>query len=149
MVKIYISLVFLLVIHTSFSQNKDESKEVQKVVNNFFKAFHKQDTLLMKKYVNDKVIMQSISITKDNETVISNSDFSSFLKSIASIPKEMKFEEKILTSDVKIDGNMANVWTKYEFHFNNKLSHKGVNSFQLVKKDGKWLVFYLVDTRHR
>ncbi len=44
---------------------------------------------------------------------------------------------------------MANAWTPYEFWYNGNFSHCGVNSFQLIKKDEKWKIIYLVDTRRK
>ena len=142
-------LIALTVCNMSFAQNNTEKLEVKKVINSFFHSFHKQDTVRMKKFLNDKVILQSIGTNQTNQVELKNSDFTDFLKSIASIPKTMKFEEKLLSYDIKVDGNMANVWTQYEFYVNDKFSHKGVNSFELIKKDEKWKIFYLVDTRRQ
>jgi hypothetical protein len=55
-----------------------------------------------------------------------------FYKSIASIPNEMKFQEKLLSLSIQIDVAMAHAWTPYEFYINEKLSHKGVNAFTLI-----------------
>ena len=74
---------------------------------------------------------------------------SKFITSILSIPENQKFEEKLLSFDIKIDGNMANAWTPYEFWFNDQFSHCGVNSFQLIKVDNAWKIFFLVDTRRK
>ena len=68
---------------------------------------------------------------------------------IANIPKDRKFEEKLLDFSIQVDGNMANAWTPYEFWYQEELSHCGVNSFQLIKEDDKWKIIYLVDTRRR
>ena len=55
----------------------------------------------------------------------------------------------ILGFDIKIDGNMANAWTPYEFWFDGNFSHCGINSFQLIKEDKTWKIIYLVDTRRK
>ena len=44
---------------------------------------------------------------------------------------------------------MANAWTPYQFWFNDQFSHCGVNSFQLIKVDNTWKIFFLVDTRRK
>lgn len=91
--------------------------------------------------------MQSISIDKDGKTVLSENDYFQFVQNIANIPKDSTFEEKLLNFNIKVDGNMANAWIPYEFWYQGKLSHCGVNSFQLIKQDAKWKIIYLVDTR--
>ncbi len=75
--------------------------------------------------------------------------FSKFLKGIVSIPKDASFKEELLDYQISIDGNMANAWTPYKFYFKDKFSHCGVNSFQLVKIDGKWQIIYIIDTRRK
>ena len=51
--------------------------------------------------------------------------------------------------DIKIDGNLASVWTPYEFYLDNNFSHCGVNSFQLFNNNGNWEIIYIVDTRKK
>jgi hypothetical protein len=61
----------------------------------------------------------------------------------------MKFEERILNYNVQIDGNLAHVWTPYEFYINDQLSHIGTNSFTLYNDNGKWQIIHLIDTRRK
>lgn len=76
-------------------------------------------------------------------------DVADFLKSMATIPADVKFEERLLLWQVLADGTMAQVWTPYEFYVNGKLSHRGVNSFSLAKIAGAWKITYLIDTRRK
>lgn len=126
-----------------------EETAVKATVEAFFDAFHKQDTVALKAMAKGNIKMQSISTNKDGETVLSEDDYNKFITSIASIPKENKFEEKLLGFTINIDGNMANAWTPYEFWYNGNFSHCGVNSFQLIKEADGWKIIYLVDTRRR
>ena len=84
-----------------------------------------------------------------DEIPIETNEFSAFLKSIASIPVNMKFEERILNKNIQIDGNLAHVWTPYEFYINDQLSHIGANSFTLYNENGKWHIIHLIDTRRK
>jgi hypothetical protein len=61
----------------------------------------------------------------------------------------MKFQEKILSYNIQIDGAMAQVWAPYEFYLNEKFSHSGVNAFTLFKEKDEWKIIYLIDTRRR
>lgn len=47
------------------------------------------------------------------------------------------------------DGNFAQVWAKYAFYAGNKFSHCGIDTFQLIRTDKGWKIFYLADTRQR
>lgn len=120
----------------------------KKVIEDFFIAFHAKDTITLKEWCHPEIIMQTIANTKEGNKIETN-EFSSFLKSIASIPVNMKFEERILNYNVQIDGNLAHVWTPYEFYINEKFSHMGANSFTLYNDNGKWQIIHLIDTRRK
>lgn len=142
------TLIAVLCLSFTFVQTSDE-EQVKQTIINFFEAFHKQDTLKLKTMAKGNIKMQSISINKEGKTQISENDYYVFVKNIAGIPKDKTFEEKLLGFDIKVDGNMANAWTPYEFWYDGNFSHCGVNSFQLVKEEESWKIIYLVDTRRR
>lgn len=139
-------LVLLAVITTFCSEAQNQ--EIQKVVETFFEAFHSKDTVKLKALCNDRMILQSIAENAKG-VKLSNEDPKVFFKSIASIPKEVVFQEKILNYFIQVDGSMAHAWTPYEFYVNGKLSHKGVNAFTLFKKDNSWKIVHLIDTRRK
>ena len=126
-----------------------DSEAVKTTIITFFEAFHKQDTTALKTMAKGDIKLQSISVNKEGKSVLTESEYSQFLKSIASIPKDNTFEERLLDFNIQVDGNMANAWTPYEFWYNGNFSHCGVNSFQLIKEDEEWKIIYLVDTRRR
>lgn len=146
--KVFINSLLIFSISILSGQN-NEKEEVKKAVEIFFNGFHNQDSTLIKSTASPAIIMQTIGRDKDGASVVKTSDFNNFLKSIVSIPDTTKFQEKLLSYQIQIDGSMANAWTPYEFWINDKLSHCGVNSFQLHKQDGTWKIIYLIDTRRR
>ena len=139
--------LLLLLMLFSFS-GQAQNDEVQKTIKTFFEGFHAKDTLLIKSTCSEKIILQSISESPKGNKLTEDSA-KDFYKSIATIPAEMKFEERILSYNIQVDGTMANVWTPYEFYINGKLSHKGVNNFTLFKDTSGWRIIYLIDTRKR
>ena len=144
---------FLLIFVLFISANSQaQNQEIQKVVENFFEAFHAKDTLKLKALCDDMMILQSIAENAKG-TKLFNEKPEVFFKSIASIPGEVKFQEKILSYSIQVDGSMAHAWTPYEFYMNGKLSHKGVNAFTLCKKDtpenSGWKIVHLIDTRRK
>ena len=144
--KRYLLITMVLV---SFISNA-QKKEVQKTIETFFEGFHKKDSLFMKKVCENNLILQTINEgEKGNELI--NETPKEFFISIATIPSDIKFEERILSYSIQIDGTMAHVWTPYEFYINGKLSHKGVNAFTLFKETEflGWKIIHLVDTRRK
>ena len=137
-------LLFCLSIQMSFGQESD----VKQTIVDFFYGFHAKDTVKMRNQFAKEIVMHSVS-ERNRQVVLKSESATDFLKMIASIPKSEKFEERLLSYNIQIDGAMAHVWTPYEFYINGKLSHTGVNSFQLFSDNGKWKITYCIDTRKR
>ena len=144
-----ILFLFAMAFSLTLNAQKPETENVKETIITFFDAFHKQDTTALKSMAKGNIKMQSISVNNDGQTVLTEEDYFQFVQNIGSIPKDRTFEEKLFDFSIKVDGNMANAWTPYEFWYQEKLSHCGVNSFQLMKEDNKWKIIYLVDTRRR
>jgi len=126
-----------------------QKQEVQNSIEVFFEGFHQKDTVKIKSVCYSKIILQSISESATKGNKLSDESAKEFYKSIASIPSNIKFQEKILTYNIQIDGTMAHVWAPYEFYLNDKLSHSGVNTFTLFKENNVWKIIYLIDTRRK
>jgi hypothetical protein len=137
--------VLILFLLFSFS-GQAQNTEVQKTIETFFEGFHAKDTVKMKSTCSEKLILQSISESPKGNTFSEESP-KEFYVSIATIPAEVKFEERILSYNIQVDGTMAHVWTPYEFYINGKFSHKGVNAFTLFRDASGWQIVHLIDTR--
>ncbi|SNQ43474.1 Conserved hypothetical periplasmic protein [Cellulophaga lytica] len=142
-------LLTFAILFSAFVSAQANEVDVKNTINLFFDAFHKQDSVQLKAVATNTVILQTIGADKDGNTVVKTESYSDFIKNIVSIPEEVNFKEKLTSYTIKIDGDMANAWTEYEFWLNGKFSHCGVNSFQLFKDNGEWKIIYLIDTRRK
>jgi hypothetical protein len=61
-------------------------------------------------------------------------------------PGTTKIEERIHDPLVRIDNDLAVVWAPFEFLVDGKVDHCGTDLFNLVRKDGKWLIASVADT---
>lgn len=148
MQKLIITLVLLMFISSVKAQDT-ATEDVKKTIETFFEGFHKGDTVLMRSVMMDKVLMQTAFKNKEGKDILVTDEPGKLIKAIGSRPDDQKWDERILAYSIQVDGNMANAWTDYEFWFNGKFSHCGVNSFQLFNEDGNWKIIYLIDTRRR
>ena len=143
--------LFLGISISSFSQTTSEEHAVKTTIENFFKGFHKGDTLLLKKTISKDLIAQTTFTTSKGEKVLRGTP--NVFKTLMNFAKNVKatdnYDEKILSYKILVDGNLASVWTPYEFYNKGKFSHCGVNSFQLFNNNGNWEIIYLIDTRRR
>lgn len=48
--------------------------------------------------------------------------------------------ERMWSPTVLIDGRIAVVWTRYDFHRDGKMSHNGTDCFTLLKTDSGWKI---------
>lgn len=140
--------IFTLLLIALSSIVSAQETEIKKSITTFFEGMHSRDTIKIKSVCNTPLLLQSVS-SKNGKTVLQNESGADFYKSIAAIPADMKIEERLLDYKIQYDGAMAHVWTPYEFYINGKLSHKGVNSFQLYNDNGIWKITYIIDTRRK
>lgn len=140
--------LIVLAFFMSFQHLQAQESEIRQSIATFFDGFPAKDSLKIKSVCSDTMVLQSVSESPKG-TKLSTEKASEFLKSIVGIPAEMKFEERLLSYKIQVDGAMAHAWVPYEFYINGKLSHEGVNSFQLFKENAVWKIIYIVDTRRR
>ncbi len=143
MKKVILLGLFLL----SFALQAQET-EAKAAIVSFFEGFHAKDTLKMKMYCHDKMVLQSISEGAKG-TTLTELKATAFFTSMTQIPTTMKFEERLFGFEIKTDGSMAHVWTPYEFYINGVLSHVGVNAFTLILENNQWKIVHLIDTRRK
>lgn len=149
MPKIILVVAIFILNFTLYSQDTNEESKVKNVIDTFFEGFHKGDTTIVSKTLHKDLKIQTTNTTKEGEKVLLDETRAQLLKAISSKKPSQKFYEKLLSYDIKIDGNLASVWTPYEFYFNDTFSHCGANSFQLFNNNGIWQIIFLVDMRRR
>ena len=135
-------LIVLLFLSSFCFAQKSENDAIKESVEKFFAGMKNADTIMIKSVFADNAILQTI--TKSNE--IKTERLGNFLSSFSKLSKN-DADEKIRFEAIHMDGNLASVFTPYEFYFKGKFSHCGANSFQLVKQNNFWKIQYLIDTR--
>lgn len=138
-------LLFLLQISSiSFSQSIEEILKSKIAL--FFEGFHKKDSAIIHSVVLPNTILSTIEL-RNNETRQRNLDINIFYQ-ILSKPSNDTLEEKIINYTFLIDEILATVWTEYEFYYNGKLIHTGVNIFTLMKIENDWKISQITDSRY-
>jgi hypothetical protein len=145
-ITLLIAIVFSTIIS---SQEKSREKEIKIVIDTFFEGLHKGDSIIMKNTLHKNIRIQTTHTNKKGEQLLETETRKKLLTSVANKKPEQVYLEKLLSYDIKIDGNLASVWTPYEFYFNGNFSHCGANSFQLFYNNDKWEIIFLVDMRRR
>ena len=137
-------IVTVLVSNLFFAQEKTPKA----IVDDFFTAFHAKDTLALRELCHPEIVLRTVANTKEGNK-LKDDKFDEFLNSIATIPANLKIFEKLIDYKVDIDGNLAHVWTPYEFYVNDKLSHIGANAFTLYNENGKWQIIHFLNSTNK
>jgi hypothetical protein len=143
------NIVLLLSVLISFSclsQNSNDSNQikVKKVVNQFFEALNKQDTILYKKIV--FLEGQIWSINKITASKCMSMRF--FRDDIETFNPDEIWEEIPLNFDIKIHNGIAMAWVPYEFKVNGKFTHCGIDIFTLAETNEGWKIINTSYTKY-
>lgn len=138
----------LLLISIHLSAQSDEKESIMKVVNQVFEAMRTNDSTLLKSCFTENPNTFTVYRNQEGNGVLNVGNFQGFIDAVGK-PKEQVYNEPIWNEKVEIDGDLASVWVDYAFYLDDQFSHCGVDAFHLVKLEGAWKIFHLVDTRRR
>lgn len=127
------------------AQQQTAEQEVLAVVQRMFEGFAQKDTAIIRGTLHADVRLATAATNREGKPVVRAETMDKFLQGIANA--EGKLEEKLFNPEVRIEDNLATVWTRYEFWYNDKYSHCGIDSFQLARTEGGWKIFSIADTR--
>ena len=147
MKKITLSLFIFLITGVQINAQTPE-REVQAVIETLFDGMRAGDSSMVASAFTRDAVMQTVARNQSGEIVVHKGNLNQFLTSVGT-PHDDVWDEKIGGYEIKIDGELASVWTPYKFYVGDNFSHCGVNSFQLAKLEGQWKIIYIIDTRRR
>lgn len=137
-------IILVLFSFTLFSGNADiEKKNILETVNKFLKVLETGDTTLAKEILVNEG--SNFSITEEGESY--KVRFTDYKTLIDNLPKTKgKYREVISDPKILLHKNIAVLWAKYDFFINGKFRHCGVDSFSLIKSEGKWKIASIIYT---
>lgn len=132
---------------SGFSQSSAEGTAVMQPVITLFTGMNLGDSAMVRSAFTKEITMATVGVDKTGKQFLRReSSLKGFLKAVGT-PHTEAWSEPIWDTKIEIDGNFAQVWTKYAFYVGKKFSHCGSDAFHLVKEDGAWKIFHLADTR--
>lgn len=126
----------------------DDKDEVMQVINNVFEAMRTSDSTLLKNCFIKSPNTSTIFRSPEGVTKFVIGDFQRFINGVGS-KKDKIWDEPIWNEKVEIDDDLAAVWVDYAFYLGDQFLHCGVDAFHLVRQEGIWKIFNLVDTRRK
>ncbi|QQX75899.1 MULTISPECIES: nuclear transport factor 2 family protein [Aequorivita] len=139
-------LFSILLAVQSFGQESLSSENAKIIINIFMDGYRAGDTLKMKSVMHPNMTMNRAYVNTEQENILMFIRASELLTYAATTGKEQVWDEKLTDYIVNSDGNIAHVWSPYEYYLNGKFSHCGANSFTLVYTDESWKILRLIDS---
>ncbi len=148
----HVLMIALIVLFTGavYAQpSASDAAEVQQVIENLFEAMKASDGNRLNALFADNAKMNTIGTDPDGKAVVNEVPVQAFIQRVSGSQPGM-LNERILNYNIQVDGDLASVWTPYEFYYGDEFSHCGSNSFQLFRDPAQgWQIIYIIDTRKR
>ena len=125
-----------------------EGEKVKAPIQALFDGMRKSDSSMIRSAFAPTAVLQTVAKNKEGVVSVRTDAVNDFVQSVAK-PHTDIYDERITFETIKIDADLATVWTPYKFYVGEKFSHCGVNAFQLVRINGEWKIQYIIDTRRR
>jgi hypothetical protein len=129
----------------SASTQQAGQDDVVAVVYRFFDGMRAKDTTALRGLVHPSARLLGTGPTREGQLRVEEVPMDRFVQMVGSAPGTL--DEKIWDPEVRIDGDLATVWTPYAFYYDGTFSHCGVDSFQLARTAEGWKIVQIADTR--
>jgi len=143
---LFVSLILLVSLRTVAQQADQDA--VKQTINTMFDAMRKGDSTMLRSAFHKNIVFEGISNKKDGTVSLDIDNPNDFIKAVGTPHKEI-WDEQITFKDIKIDGDLASVWTPYKFYLGKTFSHCGVDVFSLMRTPAGWKIIYVIDTRRK
>ena len=92
------------------------------------------------------VAMTTTEVLPGGEGKVTVTPVEAFVRRIGT-PRRDVIDERTFNPRTLVEGTLASVWVDYTLYIGTRLSHCGVDVFQVAKDGGTWKIVALSDTR--
>jgi hypothetical protein len=110
-----------------------------------FDALGERDTGLLTAILHPDILMHSVERSAGGERSASTSTLAGMVARLEADGPRMT--ERMWDAEVRISGDLAMVWTPYDFYVGEDLSHCGADAFILMREGSDWQITALSWTR--
>ena len=127
------------------AQDAADRAAVIATVQKVFDAMRTRDTALLTQAFDSTARL--VGVSRRGTPAVTLTSPSQFGAALSRAPAGDVWNERIFDPEVRIDGDVAQVWAYYTFHRNGTFSHCGVDAFMLMKVGTTWKITQLADSR--
>ena len=132
----------------SIRAQDDEEAAVQAVVNRLFDSMRAGDSAGVRSTFHPQARLVSVSERDGQPMIHVEENMDGFVQAVGT-PHDEVWDERLDDVEIQIDGRLAVYWAEYTFYLGDRLSHCGVDAFQLAKGADGWKIIQGSDTRRR
>lgn len=113
---------FVLFSLLSLKIQAQHHEDVKAPIKALFDGMRKSDTALLHSAFAPGAILQTITKNKEGKIGVRTDNYNDFIESIAK-PRTQILDERIAYETIKVDAELAFVWTPYKFYLGSEFSH--------------------------
>lgn len=141
-----LSFLFNFTVAESTEQNPPVSEQdVESAITSLFDAMRASDGEMIRSLVTKDASLHTVTVKEDGPELRETS-FDDFVRSVSQ-SEPGSLDERLTSMQIHVDGDLATAWMEYQFYFEGKFSHCGVNTMNLIQKPNGWKIFSIADTR--
>lgn len=143
-----LALLLLLILATPAAAQEppaDDRQAVLAAVDGLFSAMLARDGAAVTAQVEPQGIVTQISPAADGGSRVATSSWADFAARLPQAPAPIR--ERLFDPEVRIRGDLALVWSRYDLSVGDTFSHCGTDLFELVRRDGRWRLLHASYTR--
>jgi hypothetical protein len=122
-----------------------EEAAVLAPINGIFSAIAQRDGQAALPHVRAEGRATATGTRPDGTPVVNSRSWADFAAALK--PGAERFEERMPSPAIEVDGDIAMAWGDYVFLIDGKVAHCGVNHFDLVRENGAWKVLNVTWSR--
>jgi hypothetical protein len=124
-------------------QGRTEEEAVMKVVDRLFESMQaKQAEVLRGLFIPEGRLVSTF--TREGQPRVRLLSLDDFIKLVAETKEP--FRERMFDTEVRVRGDMATAWGRYDFHVGARLTNCGDNSIQLLRTKEGWKIINIAST---
>jgi uncharacterized protein (TIGR02246 family) len=138
MKKILVTVVVTFLISIGMYAQTDDKKAAWAVIEKMFAEMANHNPTAIAELFTKDSNLTAVVKNKEGKSRIAAMTGEAFSKNFAEKRGEIK--EDMYAPKTEVDGDFALVWGRYVFFVDGKVSHCGVNSFNLVRTESGWKI---------
>lgn len=142
-----IALVVTLPSPAFAQEPRGDVAAVQQVVMELFDAMRAGDTAAIGALFHPSGRLMRVGRNRAGEYGVTVTPIERFIAIVGGANAYL--DERIWDVEIRIDEDLATVWTKYALFANEEFSHCGVDAFQLARLSDGWKIIQISDTQRR